>query len=551
MSGFGAVDWAVVGGFLALTTLLGERLAGRQATLRDYFLGGRRLPWWAVAGSIVATEVSAITFVSLPFVVFRDGGDLTYLQLGVFGLLIARLIVGYALVPRYFERELYSPYDLVGERLGVGARRAASALFSAGGVLAQASRVYLTAVVLEVLLHGELAALEQRVGVPPLAASVAAIGAVSVVWTWLGGMATVIWTDAMLFVVFLVGIAISIATATAGVDGGAAEVLATARDAGKLRLLDFDTDPAKAYTFWAALFAYTIWGVGAFGTDQLLAQRLFCCRDARDARRAIVASNAALVVTALAALLGMALFAYYQAHPLEGEALALYEEKGDRIFPIFILEAVPTGLRGLIVAGVFAAAISSLDSILAALSQTALATVVPERLRSVRTSRVLVVVFGVLLCVLAVQMERAHARYPSILDLALAMAGYTVGALLAGVLLALWPGGRDGRGYAWSAPLAAMTVVAVAWHTSASRTACAVFAAALVVLGLVRLRDARVALLAAGGAGLVALSLWDGLRLAWPWNAPIGLAVAYGFGWLLSKPAPYPAEPSAPPGDRR
>lgn len=497
LGGFSALDWAVFGGFLVLATVLGERLAGRQRGLRDFFLGGRNLPWWAVAGSIVATEVSAVTFLSLPFVIYKEGGDLTYLQLGVGALVLAKLAVAWILVPRYFEREIYSPYDLVGQRLGGGARRVATALFSIGGVLAQAARVYLTAVVLELMLRDELGWLEGRTGIPPLAAAVGAIGVVSVLWTFVGGMAAVVWTDALLFLVFLVGLVIALVTAISGLEGGAAEVFEVARSADKLRLFDLSTDPTRAYTLWAALFAYVIWGFGMFGTDQLLAQRLFCCRDARDARRAMIASNAALIVTGLAAMVGLALYAYYQAHPLDGDALALYEEKGDRIFPLFILSAIPTGLKGLVIAGVFAAAISSLDSILAALSQVTLSTVVPERHRSVATSRLLVILFGVALCALAVFMERVHERFPSILDLSLAMAGYTVGALLAGVMLALFPAGRDGRGYLVSAPLAAASVLLVSETTD----------------------------------------------LAWPWYAPLGLIVAWGGGWLLSRPTgPQPAQ---------
>ena len=135
------IDWGVMAAFLAFTTLLGTRLTGRQATIRDFFLGGRRLPWYAVSASIVATEISAVTYVSLPSVVFKEGGDLTYLQLGLIGSFLARLVVGWVLVPAYYAREIYSPYDYVGNRLGEAARRTASAIFSIGGfALAHRSR---------------------------------------------------------------------------------------------------------------------------------------------------------------------------------------------------------------------------------------------------------------------------------------------------------------------------------------------------------------------------------------------------------------------------
>ncbi|MCZ6598875.1 MAG: hypothetical protein O7B99_14650 [Planctomycetota bacterium] len=538
--GFGVLDWAVVLGFLVVTTVVGGRMAGKQATLRDFFLGGRKLPWYAVAGSIIATEISAVTFISFPFVVFRPGGDLTYLQLGIFGLLLARLIVGYVLVPAYYEREIYSPYDFMGNRLGPRVRATATSLFALGGVLAQAARVYLTAVVLEVLLHDELDWLAAHTGIPPLVGAVASIGVFAVLWTLIGGIATVVWTDVILFLVFLVGIAIAFFSATSALDGGAAEVFQRSWEAGKFRFLDFDTDPTTAYTIWAAIIANTVWGVGAFGTDQLLAQRILCCRDARDARKAVIASYAAMLVTVLVGFVGMALFAYYEVHPLEGAALALYEAKGDRIFPIFIFQVIPSPLKGLVVAGVFAAAISSLDSILAALSQSVLQVLkLPQ---TVRASRVLVVVFGVLLCVMAVLMERVHEAYPSILDLALAMAGYTVGALFAGFALAFWGRGIDGSGYVWSAPLGVMTVFAVAWHEPWSRVVCLVFAAGILVAWIAARRrgalDWRMLVILAGVGLVLLLNRRLEEAIAFPWFAPIGFVVAFGGGWLLSGRAP-------------
>ena len=152
MSSLGILDLLVIAGTLFVVTLLGARLAGRQESVRDFFLGGRKLPWWGVAASIVATEISAVTYVSLPSVVWRPGGDLTYLQLGLIGALVAKAIVAMVLVPAYFEREIYSPYDYMGARLGGGVRRATTVLFSIGGVLGQAARVYLVAVVLENLI---------------------------------------------------------------------------------------------------------------------------------------------------------------------------------------------------------------------------------------------------------------------------------------------------------------------------------------------------------------------------------------------------------------
>lgn len=561
LGGFGALDWGIVFGALALVTLLGHLLAGKQATIRDFFLGGRRLPWYAVAASIVATEISAVTLVGLPSVVFREGGDLTYLQIGLVGSLAARALIAVYLVPAYYEREIYSPYDYMGERLGGRVRGLTTALFALGGVLAQSARVYLIAVVLEVILAPELARVEDLTGLPPLASAVAAITAVAVLWTWMGGIATVVWTDALLFALFLAAVALGLILAVRGVDGGAREVLEVGAGAGKLRLFDLDTDPRKAYTLWAALLAQSWAGVGAYGVDQLMAQRLFCCRGVGEARKAILWSYAGMLVTVLVGLTGVALFAWYREHPLEGQALALYTEKPDRIFPIFVLQAVPAGLKGLILAGAFAAAISSLDSILAALAQTTLSALwIPWRARSgaadvparaIAVSRWLVLGFGVLLGLLAVGAELAARHYGSVLDLALAMAGYTQGALLAGFVLAFGRGSprRDlASGFQWAAPLSMTAVLSVAWPQAwAFWTVTGVGSVAVLLWCATRLRRDRSRALPGLAAllAVTALLAWNharGTTLAWPWFVPVGAVYTYALSRLLARrtPAPLP-----------
>lgn len=586
---FSWVDWSIVFVFLVATTIVGERLSGRQATVRDFFLGGRQLPWYAVAASLVATEISAVTFISIPFLVYGTGGNIAYLQLGLIGWFVARILVGVYLVPAYYERELYSPYDYVGQRLGRGARSMTSLLFSLGGVLAQCARVYLTAVVLEVILQRELSWVALHTGVPPLVAAVTAIGLVAVLWTWIGGIRTVIWTDAILFMIFLAGMLITVFVIAGELDGGLGEIFSAARDGGKLKLFDFSLDPTRRFTFWVALIAAPWWMFAVFGTDQLFAQRIFCCRNASEARKAVIASQFSVVVTGLAALVGFGLYAYYRSHPLSGAALSMYEGNGDRIFPIFIVEVIPVGLKGLILAGVFAAAISSLDSIMAALSETVLsnfylprrrralglgpgASLPPdEERRSVFLSRVYVLGWAVALCALAVLLRRVNEEYPSILDMALAMATYTQGALLAAVVLALLRRRVEGSGFMWSAPLSVLTVYALAWHQPFSHGLCwtAVLMLAALWVGLRLIPGLRPGSGSVPGtAGLVLQSLvlgtgcalvlvlnyfayaegspgGDGAPtyrvLAYPWYVPIGSCVAFFFALLLSR-APQPEE---------
>lgn len=581
---FTTLDWAVVFGYLIITTLVGGLLAGKQQNIKDFFLAGRKLPWPAVAGSVIATEISAITFVSVPFVVFQPGGNFTYLQLGLIGALLARLVVGYVLVPAYYKREIYSPYDYMGNQLGPGVRNMTTALFSLGGMLAQSARVYLTAIILALVLHEPLSSLEVAVGIPPLVAAIAIIGIVSIGWTLMGGMATVIWTDVLLFFVFLIGGIAALVTIAGHVPGGMAEVFTLGKEAGKFELWDFDFSPTAQFTIWTAAVAATWGNVGAYGTDQLMTQRLFCCRNEADARKAIIASWAGIAITALVLLVGAGLFAYYTHFPLQGEALAAYEESGDRIFPIFILTVIPSGVTGLIIAGIFAAAISSLDSILAALSQTSMsAFYLPwrqkrlERLqheapgdappsgedrRTVLVSRMIVIFWGAVLCLMAYVSHLAAAHYEHLLGLALSMAGYVGGGLMAGFFLALFAEklNINGRGFLWSAPLGVLAVLSVAWFQPWAYWTVGLGATLLLVSWIwstrqlpadrQRLYYPKTLYLILGLVIILLLKFWGYVpgeldpdtgavtknRIAWPWYAPIGSTITFIFGYLLAGP---------------
>ncbi len=557
---FSAIDWAVVAGVLLLTSLFGMWF-GRGATMREFFLGGKQLPWWAVSASIVATEISALTLVSLPAIVYFEGGSSTYLQLTLIGSVVARFAIAWWLVPAYYEQEIYSPYDWVGRRLGEPVRRMMTFLGAVGGTLSQAARVYLTAVVLEILLAGQLAALEQSTGVPSIALSIGLITLVAVVWTWLGGIVTVVWTDVLLFVAFVASSLAVFVWIVSRLDGGVGALWEYGVESGRARILDFDTSPTKAYTFWAALLATGFGNIGAYGVDQLMAQRILCCRGVREARLAVTTSAVAVLVGLLVAWVGIALAAWYAAHPLQGEALALVQEKRDRILPVFVATTLPEGLRGFVVAGVFAAAISSLDAVLAALAQTVLHAWMPGHARddgrALRTSRWLILGFGVLIAAVAWAMDPLSRSYASLLDLGLSMAGYTQGALLAAFLLALrWPQ-IGGSGWLWAAPVSALVVYAVAWQGPVPQLV--VGASGMLVLALWWSRRGLGPVRHAGGtatwalaatlvlawwlAGHGALATEQGpgrppvlQPLAWPWYVPLGCAVSMALGVLLARP---------------
>lgn len=504
-SHFYALDWVVLIGYLALVSVLGVVLAGKQSDLRDFFRGGDKLPWYAVSASLIATTISAVTFVGVPAVAFA--GDMTYLQLGVIAGLISRIFISFVLVPAYYEKRIYSPYDYMGDKLGGGAKGVTTALFTLGGLLAQSARVYLTALVLTLVMAEQLAWVEGWTGISPLATSIILIGIIAVAWTMLGGIATVVWTDALLFLVFVTGGVAALWVILVDLPGGWSQFIEVGSAAEKFKIFDIDQafSLTQPYTLAAAGFAVVVGNIGVYGTDQLLAQRIFCCKDKRSAQYAMLASYAGELVAALMLLVGVGLFVYYTVFPerLSGGFAVRVAEENDKIFPAFILQQMPVGVTGLVIAGIFAAAISSLTSILAALSQTTISAVYLSRRarqlgihvgpgeqvneetltrhdpaegkRILKASRVWIVIWGIALSLAAFVVDAfKDATGVPILDLALALGSYIVGGLFAAFLLAWLPVRVNGRGLVWAAPLGVLAVFACRFHDTWAIVACSV-----------------------------------------------------------------------------
>lgn len=449
---FTTLDWAVLIGYLLLTTWIGHALRGKQSTMKDFFLAGRSLPWPAVCGSIIATEISAITFVGVPGMVFAMGGNFTYLQWAI-GSIIARFIVGFWFVKVFYEREIFSPYDYMQERLGAGARKLTTLLFFVSSVLGQSVRLLVTALILRTVtgLNFELC--------------IAIIGVFAVIWTLMGGMTTVIWTDVIQFFVFILGGSLAFIWLVGSITGGFPELIRIGGEAGKFKLLDLSTDPNVQFTLWVALIAMPFQNLAAFGTDQLNAQRMFCCRSASDARKAIICSSFSQVVTILMLFVGAALYVYYQQHIPSAAEARLFSEDTDFVFPVWITTTLPPGLTGLILAGAFAAAISSLDSALAALSQTTLSLMYGQDgfqggndKKLLFQSRFAVVLWGVALVLVAIGLQAIRDQV-NLLSLAFGMVSYTYGPMLGAFLLAISPLRRDIRGVWIGAVLSILLVM--------------------------------------------------------------------------------------------
>ena len=339
MTTFGAPDLAVLLLYMAGVTAWGAWLGRANKGGSDYFLGSRNLPWWAVMLSVVATETSTLTFLSIPGVAYL--GTLAFLQLA-FGYLVGRIVVARVLLPAYYKGELSTAYALLETRFGTGARRYASGIFMVTRLLADSVRLFATAIPLALITGWSY----------PV--SILVIGAFTLVYTYFGGIKAVVWVDAVQMLLYVGGGLIALLLLQGAVDGGWPAIFERAGEAGKLQVLDFSTSPAVAYTFWAGLIGGGFLSMASHGTDQLIVQRLLTCRDVRQSQRALIGSGFAVIVQfALFLFVGLGLWAFF-----EGRAF----DSSDAIFASFIIDEMPTGLRGLLIAGVFAAAMSSLSS---------------------------------------------------------------------------------------------------------------------------------------------------------------------------------------------
>ena len=327
------LDLTVIAVYCAAVITFGLALAGRQRDASDYFLGHRGLPWWALMFSVVATETSALTVISIPGIAAR--GDLTFLQIA-FGYLAGRIGVAALLLPGYFRGTQDTAYQRLEHRFGPLARRVASGVFLGTRALADCVRIFATAIPLAIITRWSLPA------------GILAIGAVTLVYTWMGGLKAVVWVDVIQLAVYLIGGVATLVVATHAAGGSAAFI--GAANAGKLKFLDFTPSFRTLYTFWGGALGGALLSAASHGTDHLIVQRLLAARNLRDAQRALVGSGVMIILQfALFLLVGTSLW-------LAGADIG---GRSDAIYPTFVVTKLPAGLSGLVVAGILAAAMSS------------------------------------------------------------------------------------------------------------------------------------------------------------------------------------------------
>ena len=453
---------------------------GQQNTL-DYFLGGRLIPWWAVLLSIVATETSTVTFLSIPgFSFARENGDFRFLQI-TFGYIVGRILVVFVLLPLYFRGQPFTSYEVLQSRFGIASRQATSMLFLITRNLSDALRLYLTAL-----------AMQQAVGLG-ISTCVVILGIVTIAYTFFGGVRSVVWNDCIQFSIYMIGAIVTLAVIISQLPGKADQLWQFGQQFDKFRVLDFELSLTKpTMTFWAGLVGGLFLTAATHGTDQLMVQRYLTAKNHRSASWALALSG--IVVCGQFALflaIGLALACFYRQFPGEVEFVGA---DGDRVFAHFIVNHLGRGLVGLILAAVFAAAMSTLSSSLnssaTALIKDIYLPLLKRQLSPARElwlSRLATAGFGVLQICIALASQHIGASVSTV-GKVLAIAGFAMG------------------------PVLGLYFLAVFAKRVRQRSALAGFAAGIALLSYVALAT----------------------PLYWPWYAGFGATTTFLFGLLFS-----------------
>ncbi len=445
MNYFNLADWSVIVVYLLAMIGLGVWFGRDQHTTRDYFLGSRNIPWWGIGLSIVAAETSALTIISVPAMAY--GGDMTFLQI-IIGYVIARILLAVVMVPHYLKGEIYSPYQLLENAFGPSARRLAAGFFLVSETLAAGVRVYVASIPVKLMLGDRL--LGFGTGDPILGAILLFV-VLSLLYTFVGGVKAVIWTDAVQFLLFMAGGLFTLFYIPTLIDGGFTTVLERAAAAGKTHWFNAGFTLSLPFNIWMGVIGGTFVVLSSHGAEQLIVQRVLACRTVGDGRRALALSAVVIFPLFFVFLMvGVMLWVYYQQTPM---AIPIPEVKpgsgikaNDYIYPIFMMTAVPHVLKGFLIVAILSAAMSSVSSALTSLASVSTMDFVKPLTRRVRSegyflsfSKASTIVWaGILILVAYLSREVEY-----VLNAAFSLRGLTSGALLGSLLLVLvWRKGR-------------------------------------------------------------------------------------------------------------
>jgi len=426
---FSFLDVIIVILYLVGVTAYGIIKGGKQKSARDYFVSEKAIPWWAVCFAVVATETSALTFISIPGVAYI--GNLNFLQIAI-GYIIGRIIISYFLLPKYFEGELLTAYAYLGKRFGAKTKNFASSVFMVTRVFADGVRLYATAIPLAIILKGFnlfSAAPDWEI----YSVSILIIAAITLVYTYLGGVRAVIWTDVIQMFIYIVGGLLAIFILSEKIQLGFSEIITQLGEKGKLDFLNFSIDFTKPYTLIASVLGGGFLSMASHGTDQLIVQRLLTTNSLQASKKALITSGFIVFMQfAMFLFIGSMLFTFFG-----GEQM-----KSDEVFPKFIINFMPSGISGIIIAGLLAAAMSTLSGSISALSSTLVEDIYKpywgkDKSESalLNFSRVIALIWcGVLILSAFLFMNSSKA----VVELGLSIASFTYGGLLGTFLLGVF-----------------------------------------------------------------------------------------------------------------
>jgi SSS family solute:Na+ symporter len=490
------LDGAVLVAYLGGTTALGIYLGRRQRDARDYFVADRNIPWWGVLFSVVASETSALTFISIPGLSYV--GNLGFLQV-VAGYILGRIVVAYTLLPRYYDGELVTAYALLETRFGLGTRRFTSIVFMVTRAIADSVRVFATAIPIALIIGPVV----PREYVMP--AAIVVLGVLTVIYTYKGGMRAVVWTEMLQAGVYILGGLAAIVLLGRAIPGGWGTILSAASQAGKLQVTDWYTGFDRPHTVFAGLLGGSFLAMASHGADQLIVQRLLSSRSLADARRALIGSG--FVVFAqftLFLLIGIGLFQLYG-----GKAFPTT----DAIFPTFIVENMPPGLLGLIVAAILAATMSThsgaINSLAAATTHDIYLPLSGRRADdpgTLRLGKLFALVWGIVLTGGALLYRQQGTP---VVVVALSIASFTYGALLGGFFLGIF------------------------WRRAIQRDAITGMSIGIAAMTIVVFAKQLVAAYPSLAGSLESLG-----NIAWPWYVLIGTSITLGVGIVSSMTHP-------------
>ena len=438
------LDFAILILYLIGITAFGARFRKGQQNLKDYFLGGRTAPWWAISFSIVATETSTLTIISTPGIAY--GGNLGFLQL-VLGYVVARALLCVILVPQYFKGEFYTAYQLLEKRFGSRMKSAAAVVFLVTRALAEGVRIAAIGKVVSVAFGtGDRT-------------SIAIITVLTMFYTFEGGMRAVIWTDVIQFVLYILGSLGAFFLLLHKIPGGWPEIVqASAAAGGKLQIFDFAFNLTKSFTFWSGLIGGTFLTMASHGTDQTMVQRLLSARNERDAKKALLTSGVIVFFQfTLFLLIGVMLYVY-GLH----QTLVVPDGDADRIYPWFIVHRMPVVAVGLLLASIFAIAMSNASGSLNSLASSSIIDLGkrrPDDASALKRSRFTTLFWGLILGALGL------VHWGPVLVAGLTIAAITYGAMLGVFLLGVWNPRANENGALTGFVVGLIAMILVRYHT--------------------------------------------------------------------------------------